>query len=69
MLDGNNLTHLKVFKKKYFKVLAPISNFIRTSFWSRANVNILQYLDEGDSEVVRGGVEPLDGGDHTGVVH
>ena len=27
------------------------------------------HLDEGDSEVVRGGVEPLDGGDHTGVVH
>ena len=27
------------------------------------------YLDEGDSEVVRGGVEPLDGRDHAGVVH
>ena len=27
------------------------------------------YLDEGDGEVVRRGVEPLDGGDHAGVVH
>ena len=26
-------------------------------------------LDEGDGEVVRGGVEPLDGGDHAAVVH
>ena len=25
-------------------------------------------LDEGDGEVVRGGVEPLDGGDHAAVV-
>ena len=30
---------------------------------------MLGYLDEGDSEVVRGGVEPLDGRDHAGVVH
>ena len=28
-----------------------------------------EHLDEGDGEVVRGGVEPLDGGDHAGVVH
>ena len=26
-------------------------------------------LDEGDGEVVRGGVEPLDGGDHAAVVN
>ena len=26
-------------------------------------------LDEGDGEVVRGGVEPLDRGDHAAVVH
>ena len=25
-------------------------------------------LDEGDGEVVRGGVEPLDGGDHAAVI-
>ena len=27
-----------------------------------------QHLDQGDGEVVRGGVEPLDGGDHAAVV-
>ena len=27
------------------------------------------HLDEGDGEVVRGGVEPLDGGDHAAVVN
>ena len=32
-------------------------------------VMIVVNLDEGDGEVVRGGVEPLYGGDHAAVVH